>query len=106
VSNIYIRQYLDIVNEANVEIDERANFQADERTERAFEILMQFLGFHESSMTPTWRKLAQNGVFERHIDPRNPINKYTPEQWQRVQAAIGNYFRVEFADSVLTISAA
>jgi hypothetical protein len=91
-----MRDIINIINELSFD-------GKDPAMQRAFDIMCNALGVHESAQENLAYKLEYRGGAKKQIDPRDPLNKWTPQQWQDLHLQVGQYFDVEFGDGVLEI---
>lgn len=85
-------------------VEERVEFDGrDIPLDRAFTTLCDELGVHESAQNSLMRKLERDGSISKHVDPRNPITKWSADAWSKLNAAVSGFFRVGYANGVLSI---
>lgn len=92
-----MREYMSIIKEFNERVDAA--------WDRAFDIVCDQLNFHESGHNHLYRKLSSGEGFRRKLDPRDSLNRWTPQQWQDLQLQVGQFFDVHFENGVLEIAA-
>ncbi|RYD66733.1 MAG: hypothetical protein EOP83_04290 [Verrucomicrobiaceae bacterium] len=111
-----MRNFINIISES---VQESCDQTVEEQTvnevtfngkdfdlEAAFDNLCSSLNIHESGQNILAQKLERDGAYSREIDPRSPINKVTPQQWERLNQALAPFFVVRFESPVLHIAAA
>lgn len=98
-----MRKYIDIITEANRLVEGVVFDGNDQRMDRAFGILVAALNVHESAHQSLCYKLEKRGEATKRLDPRDSLNKWTPQQWDELNQKIAPYFRVTVENGVLTI---
>lgn len=87
-------------------VEERVEFDGrDIQLDRAFRILCDELNVHDSAQNNLMYKLERDGNISKHVDPRNPITRWGADAWNKLNAAVSGFFRVGYANGVLTIEA-
>jgi hypothetical protein len=111
-----MRNFINIINESVQEspeetveeqiVNELSFDGSDSSLDAAFDNMCTSLNIHDSGRNKLARALEQDGAYSREIDPRSPINKVTPQQWERLNQALAPYFNVRFEAPNFYITAA
>jgi hypothetical protein len=111
-----MRNFINIINESYKEVEEASldEQQVDEKLafdghdvalDNAFMKLCNALNVHESAYQSMMYRLGRDGVYSRNLDPRDSVNKFTPEQWAKLNQEIAPYLSVAYDAPTLTITA-